>query len=377
MGVYLIVFWLLALVALLGELKLSKGARLALLGLSYLLLVAFVGLRWETGNDWTDYYNYYLHLTSLRDQPDFELGYRILSLLIKDMGMPFAVFNLVYAAIYLGLIFLSFKYDDLDVSGWLVLQLYAPFLMGLMGTARQVMAMAICMFSVRYLLSKNWHKFLLCVAIATTFHVSALAFLIAWPIARFRLNLRRVWIIFAGLILASALNLGNLAVRTAEEHLAILKLADLESHLILEKESSAEQFNFASGAVATILPTIERISLLTLFILCFRFFTEESDKLYFKFFIFSIIIVALLSGTVYVLAERVSLYFSIFQIYLIALLIRRIKAPPIGKLCCAALLILSLARLWTGTHMTRPKIFIPYKGVFINQDVKRYPGWFQ
>ncbi|MDE3188338.1 MAG: hypothetical protein KGM96_12565, partial [Acidobacteriota bacterium] len=59
MTIYLIVFWLLALAAVLMELKLTKGARLSLLVLSYLLIVVFVGLRWETGNDWGNYYNYY------------------------------------------------------------------------------------------------------------------------------------------------------------------------------------------------------------------------------------------------------------------------------------------------------------------------------
>lgn len=376
MIIYLIAFWLLAVAALLGELKLTKGARYTLFVLSYLLLVVLVGLRWETGNDWTNYYDYYKHLTTLGDGLEFEVGFRVVSLLVKDIGLPFAGFNLIYAAVYLGLIFLSFKHDNFTVSGWLVLQLYAPFIFGLMGTTRQVMALAICMFSVRYLLSKDWRKFLLCIGIATLFHISALVFLIAWPIAQFRLNLRRTWIIFAVLVFASVLSLGDLAVKSAESHLAILRLADLENRLLLEAASTSAQFNPAAGAAAPILTAIGRVGLLVVFILCFRYYTEESDQLYFKLYLVSIIIVVLLSNSVYVLSERAAIYFSIFQIHLLALLTRRIKMPLARKLFWAALLALSLTRLWTGTHTTSPRIFVPYKGVFINQDVRRDPGWF-
>ena len=379
MIIYLIVFWLLVLAALLGQLKLTQGARWTLFVLSYLLLVALVGLRWETGNDWPNYYNYYKHLTSLRDQPVnqvFEVGYRIFSLLVKDTGLPYAGFNVIYAAVYLGLIFLSFKHENFTVSGWLVLQLYAPFIFGLMGTTRQVMALAICMFSVRYLLSKEWLKFLFCVGIATSFHISALVFLISWPVAQFRLNLRRTWIIFAVLILASVLNLGDLAVKSAEKHLAILQLADLENRLLLEAASSPAEFDLAAGAAAPILTAVGRVGVLVVFILCFRYYTEESDKLYFKLYLVSILIVVLLSGSVYVLSERSAIYFGMFQIHLLALLTRRIKIPLLRKLFWAALLALSITRLWTGTHSARPRIFVPYKGVFINQDVRRDPGWF-
>jgi len=104
--VYLIVFGILAMVVLLMELPLTQSARLALLAVAYVLLVALVGLRWETGNDWPNYYNYYLHLNTLDDSAhDFEIGYRLFSLLIKSTGLPFWGFNFIYAAIYLGLFF--------------------------------------------------------------------------------------------------------------------------------------------------------------------------------------------------------------------------------------------------------------------------------
>ena len=199
------------------ELKLTKKARITLFVSSYVLLVLFVGLRWETGNDWAEYSIYYKHMTALHDNYDlikmdhtYEIGYKIVTLWMKVMGLSFAGFNLAYSAVYLGLMFASFRRDNYKISGWLILQLYAPFLLGLMGTMRQVMSVAICMFAIRYLLSRKLWKFLCCVGIAALFHVSALAFLVAWPIARIRLNFARVCAALAFLVVLSMLNVGSI-----------------------------------------------------------------------------------------------------------------------------------------------------------------------
>jgi hypothetical protein len=381
--VYLIIFWLLALAALLMQLKLTRTAKLSLIALSYVLLVLFVGLRWEVGNDWAQYYDYYRHISSLRDRYDvflmgqgYGVGYRLISVWIKNTGLPFAGFNLMYAAIYLGLIFLSFKHDNFKISGWLILQLYAPFILGLMGTMRQVMAIAICMFSIRYLLSKDWRRFLLCVCFATAFHISALVFLFAWPLARIRLTFRRMSILVVVVFLALVLDVGSLATKYGVLYASAFNNADLDQKLLLEQAATSEQFEFAAGSRVTVLWTVSQLALLLLFIACFRLFSEEADRLYFKLYLTGVVLLLLLSGPMLVLAERASLYFTLFQMHLIALPTRRIKRSLLRQLYCAALIAVCLARLCTGLYLQHPRYFLPYKGVFINQDVRRDAGWF-
>ena len=374
MEFYLIIFWALALCAILVQLRLTPQAMWTLLGCSYVLLVLFVGLRWETGNDWGSYYDYYEHLTSLKDNAvDFEIGFRLFSFGAKKLGLPFAGFNVVYAAIYIGLIFLSFKEDNYSVSGWLVLQFYAPFIFGLMGTTRQVMALAICMFSVRYVLSKDWRKFLLCICVACTFHISALVFAIAWPLARVRVTPRRAWLALGTVILLSLLDVGSVVVRVVGSYLHV---ADLDQKLVAVESITAEDFGYASGANPTILWIIPRVGFLLLFIFCLRWFTEEADQLHFKLYFVSFVLLSLLSGPVFILANRTAIYFNIFQIYLFATLTRRIKTPLFRQAYCVLLLVISLSRMYSGIFATYPRIFVPYKGVFINQEVRRDPGWF-
>jgi hypothetical protein len=378
--VYLIFFVLFALFAVCSELNLTRRARLSLFIGSYLLMLFFVGLRWETGNDWAQYYVYYTHATSLADNPPngntFEFGYRLITICIKSLGCSYAGFLFIYSAVYLGLMFLSFRNENYTISGWLILQLYAPFIMGLMGTSRQVMSVSICMFSIRYLLSKDWRRFLLCMGIATLFHSSAPAFLLAWPLSQFKLTFRRMAAIIGALIVLGVLNVGTFLSDYVGRILGSSLLSDLAAKYVLEQESSAAQFDNAVGNLR-LWALLARAAILLVFLLFYKLFETESDKLYLKLYTAGFFLFVLLSGSVYVLAERTAIYFTIFQMHLLALPIRRIKRPVLRKIYCVFLVVISLVRLWSGIYARDPRIFIPYKGIIINRQVERDLGWFK
>ena len=73
---------------------------------------------------------------------------------------------------------------------------------------------------------------------------------------------------------------------------------------------------------------------------------------------------------------RLDLYFSIYSIFLFALLTRRIEKPVMRQLYCILLFFICVHAIWASVYSTDPLVYAPYKGVFINQDVKRNPGLF-
>ena len=114
-----------------------------------------------------------------------------------------------------------------------------------------------------------------------------------------------------------------------------------------------------------------------LFIALSRLFTDEADWLYFKLYLVGFAMVLLLNGAIYEIAMRASIYFSICQIYLLAIPTRRLGRPVLRNVYCMVLIALSLSRLFTGVYLRHPRIFVPYKGVIINRDVVRDLGWFK
>ncbi|HTW81955.1 MAG TPA: EpsG family protein [Terracidiphilus sp.] len=373
MTIYLLIFAFLALIAVLMELNLTRSCRLTLLIVGYLILVLFTGLRWETGNDWFNYFNYYRHLAALRDNSqEFEVGYRVANLLFKTLGFSYTGFLLLYSAVWIGLVVASFDDDDFRASGWLLLLFYSSFLVGWMGTARQIMAIGICLFSLRYIVSRNLLRFLICVGLATCFHTTAICFLLAWPLGRIRIGFRAAWFVLGALVAAAVLDVGALLVRLAGNYLSIpyldQKLADFQ-------RVTGADFDLAGGDLS-VFYYVKRLSFLLGFMLCLRLFRKDKDQLYFNMYLMSVVLFILFYSTVAMIPMRAGMYFGIAEIFLLALLTRRIQRRWLRAAYCVLLMGICLSRLWGDIYLTHPKILVPYKAVLINQDVRRDPGWF-
>jgi len=355
------------------EMRLTRGARLALLCLAYLLLVLFAGLRWETGNDWPNYYNYYQHLTSLQDQAgEFDIGYRIISLAIKSLGLPYTGFLLLYAFAYIGLIFLSFLDAGIEMTGWLTLAFYSTYLLGMMGTSRQAMAMAICLFSLRYVLAGKFRKFVLCIIIAAAFHLSALCFLLAWILGKIHFKMKYVWIALVGMAFA----IHGAGTTLLESVSSVGRYVDFtEKVAALNADTYTNQVASVDGNPAMHL-YVKQAIFLVFFLFGARYLKTDREKLYFKLYLVSPTIVVILYSVSPIIASRLSDYFSIFDIFIFALFTRRITPRAIRQAYCAMLILLFLHGIWAGVNSAAPMIYSPYKGVFINQDVRRDPGWF-
>lgn len=374
MVVYSYVFAFLSILVILMDLKLTRRARFALLALAYLTLVLFAGLRWETGNDWFSYYNYYRNATSLRyDATQYELGYRVFNLIIKSFGLPYSGFLLIYSAVYVGLFVLSFIEADIELAGWMILGFYCTYLLGLMGTNRQVMAMAICLYSMRYICTGRWVRFFLSIAIATTFHISALCFLLVWPLARIRLRPKYLILTIFGVTIAGFAGAGTALLRsvgTSTQNIMFLaKIAELNA-------AAGTHVSHAVAGNPAIHLYIKRGLYFLLFLLGYRYLKDDQWRLYLRLFAVSVAIVAVLYSVDPVIASRLDVYFSIFELFLLALFTREIKTPAIRTTYSILLLCLFYHGLWTGVYSTDPLVFAPYKGIFINHSVWRDPGWF-
>lgn len=66
---------------------------------------------------------------------------------------------------------------------------------------RHVMALSVLLFAYDYILERKWIRFIIIVLLASCFHSSALIFLIAYPIAKVRINFKQ-WIAIIAIVAA-------------------------------------------------------------------------------------------------------------------------------------------------------------------------------
>ena len=146
----------------------------------YSLLVFQVGLRWQTGTDWESYLLHFEEITNISDVfltvTGFEQGYSFFVLIIKSIWNSYTAFLLAHAIIYYALVFSAFKKFSpyLFIS---ILVFYATN-MGVLGANRQLIALGICLYALRYVVDRNVIKFFLLIGLAFLFHSTAIMFIV-------------------------------------------------------------------------------------------------------------------------------------------------------------------------------------------------------
>jgi hypothetical protein len=367
MTIYTLTILLLLSLSLLEvTLPLSPGLKRALYLLAYLLLIFQVGLRWETGTDWDHYLAQFEAVTDFSSTaPSLsspEYGYNISVWLIKSISSNYSVFLLLHAAIFFALVFNSIgRYTGILC---LPLMLFYAETMGVMGSNRQLIAVAIGFFGLRYLYDGQIYRFLFFVALACMFHTSAIILLL-FLIFRTPIRTRAVCLI---VVAAIAIGLSPLP------QLLFSRVGDLLGGDEFTKASYylANSPMSLSDSGLSSLGLIKRICFLALFL---QNRTSLSARLkYYNLMLNGYIVgVALYfacARSLLIVVSRGSLYFDILEPLLLAsqLIVLRQKSSRVivaGALCVAAFLF------FFQSISLYPELFIPYKGIVINTRYSR------
>ncbi len=160
------------------------------------LMVCVAGMAYGISPDWIPYWNAFEgtgvvgfnELSQLSEMVDMEIGYIFLNKLVNMLGLGYASFTLIIAAIALYLKSTTiYKYGGYVFLGLLMYMVPLYFFEEHVHV-RQGLANAITLFSVRYIIERKLYKFLLCFVIAFLFHKAAVVFLLAYWIATIKFN---------------------------------------------------------------------------------------------------------------------------------------------------------------------------------------------
>jgi hypothetical protein len=157
-----------------------------------LLLVLLIGLRYEVGGDWGAYEAHYLNMLGAPLQEVLEQsdpGHYLLNWLAGKVNGGVYLVNLVSAALFsLGLV----AFCRQQPRPWLALAVAVPYMVIVlgMGYTRQGVALGLAMLGMVGLARRSTLQFVLCVALAATFHKSAVLLV---PVAVLAVPRNRLW----------------------------------------------------------------------------------------------------------------------------------------------------------------------------------------
>ncbi len=361
MWAYIFVYgFLLSLVFLDVNPKL-KNVKFAGLYFSFIALLALVGLRDETGTDWQSYKdNYESVLMGGEVNPHFEAGYNFLVSFFSNIGFNYATFLFAYTFLYL-IIFYNF-FSKCKNPNTIVLLFYTAYVIGYMGAARQILAIALCLNAFYFLTKCEEKKFFLLVFIAGFVHYPSLSFLL--------LYFMRVKMSYS---------LKNLVLIGALSFIAFINLPWLLNSLVNLPIFSEQILNYVvndDGAVVFMIDDNAVIFLMflkrTLFIYLFIYFLNKRGggvdyQIALNSYIFGFLVFSILYFLIPAVGVRLSLYFSILDIFLFAYFID-FKKRSIFLL--SIVLIFSAERFYSSLTYDADML-IPYKSLIINQEVHR------
>lgn len=153
--------------------------------ITLLLLITFVGLRFEVGADWFNYYNIYntIVVSDIRKSLTItDPAYGILNYLASILGYDIWFVNLICAIIFFsGLNFFCKNTRNY----WIALLVAFPYIIlsVSMGYTRQSVAIGLSMVGIAHLLNENKINFIIWTFLALLFHKSALLLFLFTPYA--------------------------------------------------------------------------------------------------------------------------------------------------------------------------------------------------
>lgn len=360
-----LVFGLLVIASFLFDIvsqKRDNMYRAVFLGIIMLFFYLSV-CRWGVGPDWLSYLQHFQQIDSRGDIKDFieknfEPGYNLFTTINKQI-VPYYTFQLFVIAsiIYILVPITILKYSKYPILSLLV---WYSMVIAYIFPVRQNIAAVIIFFSVRYIIERRKILFLLFVAIAASFHYSALIFLPAYFVFYRYVSCKQMMVL---LLLAVCISFVSIYIIQS-------LLPFLENGMIGEKISKyLEIADTHTGGSAyskhamLVRGIINRSFLIFIIILLNRY--RRHNTLLNGWCNVTVLAFILFSFTlpVSVPLARVTMYYDLLQIFLIPYLFY-LNFTRRSKYLIYFVLVMYLFIRFRGVVFNYEDLYIPYKTVF-------------
>ncbi len=178
---YWLFFGVFAIGALFSRGNASGKKRLGSLAVALVLITLMIGLRWDVGTDWDVYLRWwnqagYMSLDGHWRSTRSDVGFSSLMWIFRNAGAPYWLFNVFMAAIFATALVV---FSRAQANPWLAVAVAVPWLVFVvaMSGIRQATAVGCVFFAIEAFRRRLGLKFLLCMALAASFHASAILFL--------------------------------------------------------------------------------------------------------------------------------------------------------------------------------------------------------
>lgn len=161
----------------------------------FLAAIPFIlvsGFRYAVGTDyWPTYYTGFYRILEGNGFDRFEFGYLALVKIIQKFTDNAFVLIFCLSILFVGFVFKAIKEQSQDILFSMFLLVATRYFFISMNAVRQFLAMAIILYSMKYILSRQKNKFFLWMFIAFSIHYTTILFFPMYYIADKKINLKK------------------------------------------------------------------------------------------------------------------------------------------------------------------------------------------
>jgi len=282
---------------------LTKNKKFSIAGARFflVLLLLLAGLRHEVGTDWYNYVDFYNGVVP----SSIELGYKYVNDIFKSLEIHYNIFLIFLNSISLTLFLLFLrKNTPLLIIGFLIYFSDLFLYLNLSGI-RQAIALSLTSFSINYIIRKDFLKFLLIVIIASSFHLTALLFIIAYFLPKNRIDKSSI------LKLSLFAIIGIVFMEIILEFLINTGIKNAEFYILFDEKPTNLNNLFLIGVAKRLVP----IFLLVLF--GYKWIRTQNSTLFINLYLVGLIIYILTYKISPNIGVRLSAYFTITELIII------------------------------------------------------------
>ncbi len=296
----------------------------------FVLLFAVSALRLNVGNDYLKYVEF-MHLVYSRAYVPTEIGFNALTYIVyflcgfENYLLVFAIF--AFATIYF---FMKAMYEqsELFTFSFILFMLLGYYFQSL-STVRYYLALSMALYSIKYVINRDWPRFILIVLVGSLFHKSLLVVLVLYVLAQIRW---RKW------MYATLLVLG----------VSCLFLKDLYLKIVVFLYPSYENTEYLTGGTSA--ANILRCSAVLLFAIWLYRDNIKGNRVYEFYFICNLMALVLyVFGSFMPVISRIGYYLTVPHVLFIPSLIGKITDDNKRKI--AIVIITTLAVFYFALYM--------------------------
>ena len=321
----------------------NKTARKILIVISVVFPIIIAGFRFNNGADYLQYKNLYDRFinygvfSSSTSTKSIEIGFqwilRICSLFTTDSIYYFFLISLIT----IGLFYYGIWKESNNILFSITLFFISGIYLDTFNAVRQYLAVSIIFISVKYLINKEFVKYMIIVLIASLFHYSAIIMILVYPLFNIRLSFLKV-ICLIGLMFSMGGILFSFIID------------------VMNKTRYGYLINSNFDAPAATTSSIIAISYMSILVIIIYYYYYKCRKTIFdrRYFTLQIIIwMTTLSSYFIPLSYRLQYYFVPLEIIVIPYFVQKVSDKSIRAIMITSIVIM---------YLTITSIGIIYKG---------------